>query len=103
MKTWKGWTVKEVRRLESLRLEGKSLAQIAAELGRTKASVSQRLSQEGIDRVRNQWRWLPLLMQPHNIGALAERLGVTKHAVKQAKRRLFRDSQGTTRNSSGGG
>lgn len=93
-KTWRTWTAKEVARLETLRLEGLTPEQIAPAMGRTVASIRNRLRQESIQarprHVRTRLRWLDAFRQPHTIRGLAERFGVTVWAVKQAKRKLRR-------------
>lgn len=88
-KTWKTWTTKELERLEALRMDGLSAQRIADQLGRTLASVKCRLAGEGIERPRSL-KWLYVLVKPHGIAELAARMGVTKWAVKQQKRKLRR-------------
>ena len=88
-KTWRTWTVKELRRLEELRLEGKTATQIAGVLGRTLASVKVRLATEGLQRARSrQIRWLRLFRQPHTLASAAAAMGVGLNAAKRAKNRL---------------
>lgn len=89
MKTWKGWTVHELDGLERMRLDGLTVEQIAVELGRTVPSVKCRLASEGICRPRSM-RWLQVLNCQHSIAGVAKVMGVTKWAVKQAKRKLRR-------------
>lgn|SRR6185369_134609 len=89
-KTWRTWTAKERRRLEELRLEGRTAAAIAGILGRSLASIKCRLAQEQIRRPLQIGRWLAVLMQPHTIEGAAREMGTTKWAVKQAKRKLRR-------------
>lgn len=90
MKTWKTWTEKEIDELERLRLDGLFAHEIAARLGRTVPSVKCRLGAEGIAFPRRLERRLEVLAGEHTIKGAAEKLGVTKWAVKQAKRKLRR-------------
>jgi hypothetical protein len=66
------------------------MAQIAREMGRSFASIKNRVFQ---DQVPSSWkmsRWLEVLMRSHTIAGAAEEMGLTKWAVKQAKRKLRR-------------
>lgn len=116
-KTWRGWTRKEELRLEALRAEGATARAIARELGRSEASVKNRLGQLSLPRPRlgpsadprmpgavepihprltalgvrkgGGWsRYLPHVLKPHTVGQVAAALGVTKFAVHSAKRAL---------------
>lgn len=87
-KTWRSWTVKELRRLEELRLARRTTAEIARELGRTPASVQNRIQQDGLPRAGVGERWLEVLRGPHTIAGAARAMGTTKWAVRQAKFRL---------------
>lgn len=89
-KTWRAWTSHELRRLEELRLDGMTAPAIAAELGRTLASVKVRLCEEGFVHVGVSQRWLRVLMRPHTIAGAAAEMGTSKWAVKQQKRKLRR-------------
>jgi|ERR1051326_3949574 transposase len=89
-KTWRTWTVKELRLLEELRHEGLSAYAIAERLGRTVASVKNRLAEEGIRKPRRDLVWLRILSHPHTIAGVAQKRGVTTWAVKRAKNRLRR-------------
>lgn len=107
-RTWKAWTEQELIRLEQLRLEGKTLAAIAAELGRTVPSIRGCCVQEGITKGRALERWLTIFNAPHINAEVAARTGHTLGAVKQMKRRLHRAgfdtlmSQGPRRNGRSG-
>lgn len=91
-KTWRTWTTLELRRLEDLRHRGLTVAQIAADLGRTAASVKCRLTEESIlaPGRGNAGRWLALLSRPHTIRGVAAATGLSVWAVKRAKNRLRR-------------
>lgn len=89
-KTWRTWTAGELRQLEELRIRAETVDRIAAELERTAGSVRNRLTAERIEAPLRLARWLPILSRPHTIAGAAALMGVTKWAVKQAKRRLRR-------------
>lgn len=88
MKTWRSWTVKEDRRLEALRMEGIAVAEIARLLDRTVPSVSSRLKGLGVTRPSVLGRYLKFVSLPHTTAEVAKRLGVTPHAIHNAKGRL---------------
>lgn len=90
MKAWKTWTVKELHRLEEMRLAGRSFEEIAAELGRTVHSAKCRCAIEGVRKPRAAESWLAAFAKPHTTTALARERGVTVWAVRNAKRRLRR-------------
>ncbi len=87
-KTWRTWTVKEIRRLEELRLAGECAAQIARVLGRTYASVRCRIQQEGARRGSRLEKWLPLVTVPHSTVRVARFTGYSLKYVNKVKRVL---------------
>lgn len=89
-KTWRTWTQNEIRRLEELRLQGRTAAEIARAMGRTEPSVKCQLQANGIAKPSGLARWLPILCKPHTLRSAAQEAGTTKWAVKQAKRKLRR-------------
>ncbi len=89
MKTWRTWTPKEEARLEEMRMAGKTVKEIAAELGRTFASVNGRLSTLDVARAPRRWeQWLEAFSDGAPDRVVAERMGVGLYAVKQRKLRL---------------
>jgi len=90
-KTWTAWTSRQTQDLLDLRAEGLSSVQIAERMGRTHASVRNRLVKMGAYKpLRRRWQWLDLLRQPHTLRGAAEAMGVSLWAVKVAKGRLRR-------------
>lgn len=88
-KTWKTWTAKESDRLEALRLAGKTVREIAAELGRSRPSVVCQLARLGVRKPRAAWeRWAKALTEPHTARALAARFKVKVGTVKAMRYRL---------------
>jgi Mn-dependent DtxR family transcriptional regulator len=79
------WTRKEENTLEALRLDGKSVLEICEVLGRTWQSVRGRLRKLECIKPSGYIKYLPYITVPHDRQVLAERLGVTVHAVKKAK------------------
>jgi predicted transcriptional regulator len=89
VKTWRAWTAGELDRLDELRFAGWTIARIAAELGRTDASIRNAAKAYEKSRMR-AGQYLTAFSARHTIAGVAARLGVTKGAVKQQKRRLRR-------------
>lgn len=90
-KTWRSWTTRELDRLAEMRWQGMTATTIARELGRSLPSVKCRLQEGAVPRPEVfRRRWLLEFTRPHRIAELASRHDVTRHAVRQAKRRLRR-------------
>lgn len=87
MKTWKTWTVKEIRQLEAMRLEGFTVEQAAKALGRSMASVQSKIkrSQDFPLISRTIANYFALVTVEHTNVGVAKILGVTPQAVKKAK------------------
>jgi hypothetical protein len=88
-RTYRWWTMGELRRLEGLRLKGLTRKQIAAELGRPVGSVTNQIRHRQIplggQRLLEWWR---LVQVPHTNRQVARAMGVGVWAAKGAKRRL---------------
>ena len=87
----RGWTGQEEECLEAMRLDGRSLCDIALALGRTVGSVKAMAWRLAAVKVLvAESRWLALLARPHTNRGLADFLGLTADAVKRARSRLRR-------------
>ncbi len=84
-KTWRAWTFAEIERLEQLTLDGHNVPEIAELMGRSRESIRDRIAYDGLSYVGVRARWIKLLSRPHKIADVAEAMGVSKHAVTQAK------------------
>lgn len=92
-KSWRAWTSGELRRLEDLRTEGKTVPACAIALGRSLASVKCRVASEGFvssaaERLAKNAAWTAALTRPHVIAEVAAEFGVSYHAAKRRKYRL---------------
>jgi DNA-binding NarL/FixJ family response regulator len=88
-KTWRGWGELEERRLIDLRAQGFTIAQCAAELGRSFYSVKLRVQQLGKAAAKHQPRrldYLRAITAGLSNNQIAAELGVSRDAVLRYKR-----------------
>jgi hypothetical protein len=86
------WTTGEVRRLAELRARGLSVPRCAAELGRTRGSVSGALFAHGLTRPAPPWkrrkgeltRLVVKVVNANGVTGAADVLGVSRQAVYAA-------------------
>lgn len=89
--SWRFWTESEEKRLESMRLDGRSRQEIATALGRTVGSVKAKITEtQAVKVLRGLTRWVALLSCPHTNAAIAVQLNVKVKTVKSARTRLRR-------------
>jgi DNA-binding CsgD family transcriptional regulator len=84
----RGWTAKEMRTLEELRMQGLSASRIAAHLGRTLHSVKGRLQLLGIRCPRGAVTWLEVIARGLPDALAAQIMGVSPHTVRTRRSRL---------------
>lgn len=84
-KQWKAWTMKEIQRLIQLREEGKDYHEIALSLGRSEASVRGQILYYGVPKRKRFEKYLQLFSVPHVLEEIAQKMGVCKLTVIQAK------------------
>lgn len=95
------WTTGEVARLRHLRAAGWSHNRCAAELGRTRGSVSGQLTRLGLTRPAPPWRRPPgellrvvafMRAKGRGVGYMADHLGVARQMIYVTLTRLRRRS-----------